>query len=178
MFHNTASAGLKCQGLLNSLSWIPSSWTFSAAPCCFPPTTACVLGSFFPIALLVPVKAGTFSFEGIGSVATGQTVGTDIISFTAAFHFLHTSKPPIEKFQITGLFMSCALDHWIHASWGILFSTLPPVSSLWLICMQVRFHYHWIYFTDSSLFCSYSFRIHFLPTFVYLESQSLGKGAM
>lgn len=67
-----------------------------------------MLGSFFPIALLVPVKAGTFSFEGIGSVATGQTVGTDVISFPAVGIL---PKPPIEKFQITGLFMSCALDH-------------------------------------------------------------------
>lgn len=54
------------------------------------------------------MKAGTFSFEGIGSVATGQTVGTDVISFPAVGIL---PKPPIEKFQITGLFMSCALDH-------------------------------------------------------------------
>lgn len=128
---------------------------------------------FFSHSSLGPSES--ISFEGIGSVATGQTVGMDVISFPAVDIL---PKPPIETFQITGIFMSCALDHWMHASWGILFSTLPPVSPLCLICMQVRFHYHLIYFTDSDLFYSYSFRIHFLPTFVYLESRSLGKGAM
>lgn len=45
-------------------------------------------------------------------MATGQTVGIEVISFPA---FGVVPKLPIEKLQIIGIFMSCALDQ-IHAS--------------------------------------------------------------
>lgn len=60
---------------------------------------------FSSTAPLVLGKARTFFFEDVGSVATSQTVGTEVISFPA---FGMVPELPIEKLQI-GIFMSCAL---------------------------------------------------------------------
>lgn len=72
----------------------------------------CWVVFFFPHSSLGPRESKDLFFEDIGSVATGQTVGIDVISFPA---FGVVPKLPIEKLQIIGIFMSCALDQ-IHAS--------------------------------------------------------------
>lgn len=58
-----------------------------------------------------PEKARIFSSEDM-TVPAGQTVGSEVISFLAVDMF---PKLPIRKFQIIGIFMSCALDQ-IRAS--------------------------------------------------------------
>lgn len=52
------------------------------------------------------------SFDHISSLLLGQTVGTEVISCLAIGMF---PKIPIGKFQISGIFMNCALDQ-IYAS--------------------------------------------------------------
>lgn len=67
----------------------------------------CLHWGGFPPAPVVPEEAVSFSFEDTGSIPTGQTVGTEVISFPAVGVF---PKLSIGKFQIAGIFMSCALD--------------------------------------------------------------------
>lgn len=75
------------------------------------------VGLIFPQSCLGPreIKDLFFFFEDTGSVPTGQTVGTKVISFLAIGMF---PKLPIGKFQVFGIFISCALDP-IHSSWNI-----------------------------------------------------------
>lgn len=69
------------------------------------------MGRFLSPAPVVPEEASSFSFEDIGSVPTGQTVGTEVISFLAIGMF---PQLPVGKFQIVGNFMSCVLDQIMH----------------------------------------------------------------
>lgn len=107
--------------LLNSVSWIPSAWIFSAALCWFLPTSACVLGSFYPQLSWSQRKQGSFLLRTFGSVPTGQTVGTKVISFLAIGMF---PKLPIGIFQVFGIFIRCALDQ-IHSFWKICLANSP-----------------------------------------------------
>lgn len=61
----------------------------------------------FPRGSLGPENASIFSSENTDSVPVGQAVGTEVTSFLAVGVF---PKVPIGKFQIIGIFMSCALD--------------------------------------------------------------------
>lgn len=88
------------------------------------------VGLIFPQSCLGPREnKDLFFFEDTVSVPTGQTVGTKVISFLAIGMF---PKLPIGKFQVFGIFISCALDQ-IHSSWNICLASSAS-SFLTLIC--------------------------------------------
>ena len=60
---------------------------------------------------MAPEEASSFSSENIGSVPTGQTVGSEVISFLAIGMFPQLF---IGKFQTVGISVSCALDQITH----------------------------------------------------------------